>query len=389
MMKYNFQSGKQCLRHFFICLACISLTACVGEPIQPKSQDVSIAPIGKGGEATQTNIKRGQIATELMRYADRYAGRMSLEADKIKNQAPSPDMRWFASGWNLMSQKTVLDISIGPNAVENLLDMLVFASLTRLEVENYWVPDYLGPELGAGLLQSSRLLEKDIWDLSGKVLTPEQQQNLRDLIQEWRKANPGQHFFWSVRFSGFSSQQARDLQEVQQTGGLLAEVQRTRETAEEIQDFSERLLHYLQRAPGITRLEAEFGMREALRTPEISQMMEDVHRMSVSSARYAAFAENLTAETRTLMDEMFVKLARERETIIDDVSSRQLEVIRQLLASKELENAIDRISQEGDEIANVTFIRGALLILLWAIAYIAVKLGYDYFKQRAEKSPRA
>jgi hypothetical protein len=89
------------------------------------------------------------------------------------------------------------------------------------------------------------------------------------------------------------------------------------------------------------------------------------------------------------MDEMFVKLARERETIIDDVSSRQLEVIRQLLASKELENAIDRISQEGDEIANVTFIRGALLILLWAIAYIAVKLGYDYFKQRAEKSPRA
>jgi hypothetical protein len=143
----------------------------------------------------------------------------------------------------------------------------VFASLTRIEVENYWVPDYLGSELGEGLLQSARMLEEDIWGLSEQVLTAEQQQDLRTMIQEWKTANPDQHFFWSVRFSGFSRQRAKDLERVQQTGGLLAEVQMSRETAEEIRAFSERLLHYLQRASGITRLEAEFCMREALRTP--------------------------------------------------------------------------------------------------------------------------
>jgi hypothetical protein len=390
MKKHRVQSGKQYLKHLFLFLACAGLTACVGGSIQPKSNDVSVAAIGNGsGEATQTSIKREQLAVELMRYADRYAGRMSLEADIIKKQAPSNDLRWFATGWNLMSQKTVLDISIGPNAVENLLDMLVFATLTRLEVENYWVPDYLGAELGDGLLQSSRILEKDIWDLSGTVLTPEQQQDLRNLIQEWRDANPNQHFFWSVRFSGFSSQRAKDLEQVRESGGLLAEVQMTRETAEEIQAFSERLLHYLQRAPGITRLEAEFAMREALRTPEINQLMVDAHRMSISSARYAAVAEKLSSDSTQLMDKMFKQIAQERETAINQLADRQLVVLRELLTSRELGNAVDTIGREGSEIANTTFIRGVLLILIWVIAYVIGKLGYDYIKHRMTRPPQA
>jgi len=390
MMKHNYQSGKHYLKHVCICLACAFLTACVGQPVQTKSQNVTVAAIGgNSGETTQVNLKREQLAVEIMRYADRFSGRMALETEQIKTRATDNRIRRFASAWNLMAQKASLDIAIGPNAVENLLDMLVFATLTRMEVESYWVPDYLGTELGEGLLHSSRLLEEDIWGLADQVLTKEQQQNLRDMIKEWQEANPDQHFFWAVRISGFSGQRAADLKEIEQTGGLLAEVQMTREAAEEMKAFSERLLHYLQRAPTLTRLEGELAMREVLNTPEINQMMEDMHRVSVSSQRYAAFAESLTAESNKLMNEMFKKLALERQATIDNISSAQLDVIRQLLVSKELDEALDRISREGDEIANVTFVRGALLILLWALAYIGVKLGYDYLKPRADKPPQA
>lgn len=378
------------LKNFLLCLVCALLAGCVGQGIETRSKDVSVAAIGKGsGEATQTGIKREQLAVEIMRYADRYSGRMALEAEQIRNKARSPELRRFATGLALLTQKSSLDIAIGPNAVENLLDMLVLATLTRIEAENYWVPEVLGPELGAGMLNSARILEEDIWDLSSQVLTPEQQQDLRELIKEWKAANPDQHFFWSVRFGGFSGQRAQDLKEVEQTGGLLAEVQMTRETAEEMQAFSERLLHYLQRAPGIARLEADFAMRDVLFTPEVQQMIADLNRVSVSSERYAEFAESLFAESNKLMDEMFVKLAEERKATIDNVSSSQLEVMRRLLASKELDDAINRISREGDEIADVTFVRAALLILLWAVAYILVRLGYDYLRPRIDKSPRA
>lgn len=404
MTNHIFHRWSHYLPYFFIAPLCIWLASCVGEPVQPKSTTVTVAPIGTGDTTTASNIKREQLAVEIMRYADRYTGRMALEADQIKSKATTADMRWFATGWTLMSQKTVLEISIGSNAVENLLDMLVFAALTRIEVENYWVPDYLGKDLGEGLLQSARVLEEDIWGLSGQVLTPAQQQDLRAMIEEWRAANPDQHFFWSTRFSGFSGQRAKDLERVQQTGGLLAEVQMTRETAKEIQFFSERLLRYLQHAPAITRLEAEFGMREVLRTPEIQMLMEDAHRISNSSARYANVAERLPADSANLIHDLFAQLAHERETAItqlyqklseertaaiNHLADRQTAFMQQLLVSAELRETLHSIGQEGNEIANVTFIRGAVLILLWIIAYVCGKLLYDYIKYRIGISRKA
>ena len=79
---------------------------------------------------------------------------MSLEADRIMDRAGTPELRWFATGWKLASRSAVLDIAVGPNAVENLLDMLVLVTLTRQEVEQYWAPKYLGPKLGQGLLEA-------------------------------------------------------------------------------------------------------------------------------------------------------------------------------------------------------------------------------------------
>ena len=71
---------------------------------------------------------------------------------------------------------------------------------------------------------------------------------------------------------------------------------------------------------------------------------------------------------------------------IDQLASRQLEIVSQLLASRELQSAAHIIAQEGNEIANITFIRGSLLILLWVISYVAGKLIYDYIKYRIARS---
>jgi hypothetical protein len=271
--------------------------------------------------------------------------------------------------------------------------MLVFASLTRIEVETWWTPEYLGQELGEGLLTAAITLEQDIWDLSGRVLTAEQQQVLRELIRDWDAANPDQHYFWFVRFSGFSGQRAQDLARLEQTGGLLAEFQLARETAAEALALSERLLRYLQRAPTITRLQAQFALREFLRAPEVSELMGDMHRASISSSRYADVAEQLPATADTAIDALFTRLSQEREAAIvqmfeslkaervaaiEQLAACEQDVVTALLASAELQGTVDKISEEGDEIVNTTFVRGALLILLWALSYVFGKLTYDY-----------
>ena len=373
----------------------VSFIGCMGQPLQPRSEVLSVAPLAATTPASQTNVKREELSAEIMRYADRYSGRMSLEAERIAQQADNADLRWFAAGWNLASQQAVLDISLGPNAVENLLDMLVFASLTRIEVESYWTPVYLGPELGDGLLLAARTMEQDIWDLSGRVLTPEQQGALRTLIEEWDLANPDQHYFWFVRFSGFSGQRADDLARLQQTGGLLAEFQLARETAVEVKLLTERLLRYLQRAPTITRLQAQFALREVVRTPEFARLLDDLHRVSLSSSRYADFAEQLPATGDATIDALFARLREEREAAIvqmfDELSAervaaieqfaaREQEVITALLASRELQGTVEKIGDEGGKIANITFVRGVLLIVLWAVFYVLGKLVYDVIR---------
>ena len=373
----------------------VSFIGCMGQPLQPRSEVLSVAPLAATTPASQANVKREELSAEIMRYADRYSGRMSLEAERIAQQADNADLRWFAAGWNLASQQAVLDISLGPNAVENLLDMLVFASLTRIEVESYWTPVYLGPELGDGLLLAARTMEQDIWDLSGRVLTPEQQGALRTLIEEWDLANPDQHYFWFVRFSGFSGQRADDLARLQQTGGLLAEFQLARETAVEVKLLTERLLRYLQRAPTITRLQAQFALREVVRTPEFARLLDDLHRVSLSSSRYADFAEQLPATGDATIDALFARLREEREAAIvqmfDELSAervaaieqfaaREQEVITALLASRELQGTVEKIGDEGGKIANITFVRGVLLIVLWAAFYVLGKLMYDVIR---------
>jgi hypothetical protein len=364
-------------RLFVFLIICASLLAgCVGAATQPKSQDVSVAKIG-AESASRPAMQRQQLETEIMRYGDRYAARMSLEADRIKAKATTPELRWFATGWKLASQTAVVDIAVGPNAVENLLDMMVLASLTRQELETYWVPEVLGDELGQGLLKAARMLEEEIWEGSKRVLTPEQQNDLRSLIHEWNQQHPDQHYFWSIRFGGFTDQRAIELQRVEQTGGLLGEIAQTREAAVEMREFGERVMYYMQRAPGLTRLQAEFGLREVFSMPEVIQVLDNTERLTRSTERYAAMIEKLTAERDAAIVQMFDRLSMEREEAITQMMSEQREAIKALLISEELHTAVADIGSEGKDIANKTFMRGALLILLWGVVFLGGRVLSD------------
>ena len=385
--------------YIFVILCASLLTGCVGAPVQPKSKDVTVAKIGVEA-ATKPAIQRQQLEVEIMRYGDRYSARMSLEADRIREKASTPELRWFASGWKLACQTAVVEIAVGPNAVENLLDMMVLASLTREEVETYWVPEVLGAELGQGLLKASRMLEEEIWEGSKRVLTPAQQDDLRTLIHEWNEQHPDQHYFWSIRFAGFTDQRAIELQRVEETGGLLGEISQTRETAVEMREFGERVMYYMQRVPNLTRLQAEFGMREVLNMPEIVQVLDNTERLTRSTERYAAMLEKLPAERDAAVVQMFNELSREREAAIiqmfDKLSQereeavtqlmlQEREAIKALLTSEELQSAVADIGSEGKDIANKTFVRGALLILLWGVVFVGGRVISDIMIRRLHR----
>src|SRR6185295_15146232 len=76
-------------------------------------------------------------------------------------------------------------------------------ALTRSSVDMHWVPKVFG-EHGAALSSAFAQAERDIWTVAAKVMTPAQQDQLRELIAQWRKEHPDQVPVEAVRFADFS-----------------------------------------------------------------------------------------------------------------------------------------------------------------------------------------
>ena len=362
MPEQNARRGPSPASILSIGLLAIGLGGCAFGTAPEVSQDVSVAPIRfREGEAgTPTGVKRAQLEAEIMRFADRYAGRMATEMFRIQEQETSRDLRWFTAGWMTRSRTAVVDIAVGPNAVENFLNMLVLTALTRHSVETYWAPEFLGDELAQGLVEASRTLEEDAWRGAEKVLTPGQQADLRALIAARIEQHPDDIDFWEVRLGGFSGQRAAELEQVVRTGGLLGEVAQTRQTAEQMQQFGERVLFYMQRAPTITRLEAQWAVYDLVRQPEFAGLFESSSRLTLAADRFAAVAESLPqqqfAAINQLMDrvdeqrvaaigQFSVELTAQRQAFLDDLLVEEARV-RGILAELRL------TIEAGQQLAN-------------------------------------
>ena len=391
---------------------CLALLGCASGSIAPKSDTVSVAKLGA---AAGTPVGREMLRVEVMRVADRYAATMAEEADRIRDAEGGARLGYFTTGWKLGTRSAALNIAMGENAVENLLDMLVLASLTRHSVESHWAPKFLGGSRGDRLLVASRAFEDEVWKASRRVLTSEEQDALRALIQDWVEKNPDQAYVWEIRFTGFSGQRAEELERVAATGGLLAEAQRARETVDEVRVLAERMTYYLLRAPTLARLQAELGVHNVLEGNQINRLMDDLHRTSLAVEQFGLLAKQLPGEREAAIRQLLrefgrereaaigqlakevtrereasivqasAELSREREAAVRQVMLEQREAVLALLKSDELAAMVHRASTQGEDVINAVFVRGALLILLWMVAYLAVRLLSGYWVARIDE----
>jgi len=244
--------------------------------------------------------------------------------------------------WKSTSYASVVDIAIGPNAVTNLMDMMTLTMLSRIMIESHWIPNVFGPELGADFLQPFVDLEDDIWTVADDVLTESQQDELKSLVNAWYTENPEQIYPWYVRLSDFSGQRAASLAAVQQTGGMLKEVARAREAAEEIQAFGERVLFYLQRAPLITSMEFQSGANSVLGGPHVSRAIDDMDRFVAAVERLVNSVEDLPGSRLAAVDQIMDRIGEERVALVQDLASSEAD-FASLLA--ELQPALDSLER--------------------------------------------
>jgi len=165
-------------RHLLILFAIVTATAgCVSAPppeqAGPVAQIAAILPGATKIKAAEApgKISRAELQQEVMAFADGYAVAVWQAADDIRRAALPLETRADAQYLKVLYASAAFRIAAGRRPAANLLDMVVFITLGRMVVEEYWQPKVYG-EAGRPLLDSYRRLEREIWAIAGRVLAP-------------------------------------------------------------------------------------------------------------------------------------------------------------------------------------------------------------------------
>jgi hypothetical protein len=322
--------GPDCRSVSFVVAAALCvLCACQSSVTRSAPEPVSVEAWNPSDGMT-----RKQLDAEIRRFAQSFAAKLNQFFEDVRESDLTPDERRHVVLAQTRANNSVINIAIGDNAVTNLLDMLVLATLSRMVAEKDDTADSYGAARAAALVDMTRVLEADIWGLSDQVLTGQQQAELKSLIVDWRADNPGLDNIYHIRFGSFPGVDAGDLAEVQRDGGLLSQFARTADAAEELSELGERTLFFSKFAPHLISLQVQATVYDVMRQPEVQESLKNANNV-------AQTIERLPESRLEFVDQLLKGIAVERAALFANIVDEQASISQLLTDLKPvLESAV-------------------------------------------------
>jgi hypothetical protein len=209
-------------------------------------------------------VSQVELQQNIQRVATVFMDRVAQSGERVTGDAPQAAHERALLRHVLLYNASVLDIATGPFPELNTLDMLVFSMLCRGALEQHWIPESLGND-GKPLLAAFTDLEHDLWDIAPKILDPEEKQRLREIVAEWKQANPKQFRVEGVRFQEFSEfAGTSESERARKARGLLRKVQAATQVADQALLMGERAFFVAHRLPFLIRLQGRIGVQETI-----------------------------------------------------------------------------------------------------------------------------
>jgi hypothetical protein len=244
-----------------------------------------------------------QLQLVVMRYADEYTSRVAQRVLAMQDADPDPRERLSAQFWLVSQANAAFTIAAGPNPELNAVDMLVFASLSRMVAEDRWG----GREddaPAAALVEAHVALEARAWDFTAEVLLTEAQiDELRAGIDAWRRENPKAGAVPFIHLADFavairgmrpgstSSGSIFSFLGLDPLRGLDPAVRELAQTRQ----LGERAVYYGQRVPTLVSMEAKRLALELAVMPESVQVLGGIDRIGTAAEAASALAADLPA----------------------------------------------------------------------------------------------
>ncbi|MCK4793803.1 MAG: hypothetical protein KAV87_59290 [Desulfobacteraceae bacterium] len=306
------------------------------------------AKIKTGREDSPAVMTEAELQSQVMAFADRFVSIITAAFNAYEAQEPPPEDYKSVFSIVAYSMSSAFTIAAESNPAGALLDMISMVTLGRIIFEEN-MQEKFGPQLRP-VIEGYRKAEKDIWQVSAKILNSAQQQELYQLIHKWRRSNPEIIFFPSVRFSDFSALRGDSDLEEKKSGGLFKSVENATQQVEEVRLLAERGMYLATRMPMLTGVFAGVWFSQLAKHPDMEKILKDVNKFSEVSERLATVAEqlpdqiaierdrtikqameNITELTMTTMDETTKKAMAMIDATVKKLSLERKAAIRQLM----------------------------------------------------------
>ncbi|MGO8836241.1 MAG: hypothetical protein ACLQAH_04730 [Limisphaerales bacterium] len=307
-----------------LCLVLLLLTLATGCRLLQKAANVpgqavqAVTPGNTDKQAADTV----EVQQMLLRFADEYTTRMIFGIDKLRRGTNAPDAAEILR-WKITLATESCSIASGPKPVANLLDMVIFVTVTRMALADYWQPKVFG-ESTLPLLESAQSSEAEIWLIAGGILRPEQQTELRHAITTWYAQNPLPESVTAARALGFASQVAEtDKANAAKPGSVfsllgvdpLAGMDPAVRELAQTRMLAERALFVTQKMPMLLRWQTELLTLNSMATPAVQQMVSNSTQIAASAERFAAVAEKLPGQVSTEREEILKALQAQEKDV--------------------------------------------------------------------------
>jgi len=386
----RFNNINRAIRGLASVLVIFTVISCVLKPPSATSADKP-----RTSEGSEAALKMQAVVMDM---ADDYIAALGESVYLLTRSGKlDPKGRWLAQSFLRNGVGASLDIAVGPNPGVSLLDLLVLTSLQTWSFEVHWIPAGIG-EAGLPALERLKQAETYAWTSAKKVLSEDQLNTLRGLIDAWIAENPDRTVVALVRFNEFADE--RKISSLGLRGkaqGLLQEVGKAVAVVDDTRLLGERLLWFAGRYPYLLGEQTELTAYRLVDQPEGAQIMDaiqSIQRLSealsarvgtiqddlqnqqetfferIASERAAAIAQLQTALEATVresvdianervktqrteaIDQLFDRFAQERTQLLDDFSSRQGELLGVMTELKETITVSGTLAKDLTETVN-------------------------------------
>ncbi len=303
----------------------LGLLLCLLLPASPRAQQ-------DGPAVTAAELDKAAYA-----FADRYTTQLVAATDAVQKGNPSAEQRRAAHAVKLVSVSGIYDIVTNADAANKLMDLLMVVTLQSYR----WIDEDMAERTfgarGGPLMQAMRTLRVDIWNVAGRVLRPEQLQQLDALILDWRKRNPHVDILAYLRFDEVAGQRGASAIEEIKASGLFAEIASATKVADDSRLLAERAFYQAKRMPFLMTWQMEALMNDVLVKPEMAQSLGVAETIAKSAERVSLVAEKIPQQ-----------VAQEREAVtmlLEDRNGRLAKLLGDVRSTTDSANKVAETSE--------------------------------------------